>query len=81
MIWREISMTNAPVEPKVKAGAGGAVVAALIALIIMHYIPWLNGSGELLAYAIGAIIAGGGSLLAGYQARHVARPTDVPPVP
>jgi len=65
-----------PVETKVKAGAGGAVVATLIALVILHYVPWLNGDGELVADAIGALLAGLGSLVAGYQAKHTPRPGE-----
>lgn len=69
---------NYPIETKVKAGAGGASVAVLIALVVLHYIPWLNGNGELVADAIGAIIAGIGSLVAGYRAPHTPRPVTPP---
>jgi hypothetical protein len=73
---------NAPIETKVKAGAGGATVAALIALIILHFVPWLNGSGELLhdaiAAIIGGVIGGIGSFAAGYQARHTPRAITPP---
>lgn len=72
---------NYPVEIKVKAGAGGAALAALIALIILHYVPWLNGSGQLVADAIGALIAGVGSFIAGYRAPHTARPVAPPAAP
>lgn len=72
---------NAPIEAKVKAGAGGATVAALIALVILHFVPWLNGNGELVADAIAAIIGGAGSFIAGYQARHTPRPTTATTTP
>jgi len=63
-----------PIETKVKAATTASPIAFLIALAIVHYVPWLKDQSELLTDAIAAALGALGAFAAGYLAAHTPRP-------
>lgn len=74
-------MLKGPVETKVKAAATASPFATLLVLVILHFVPWLNGDGELLADVIASALGAVATLIAGYLAKHTDRPDLAPLAP
>lgn len=70
-----------PIETKVKAATTASPIVIFLVLLILHFVPWLNGDGELVADAITAALGALGTFLAGYMANHTPRPPQVPVTP
>lgn len=70
-----------PIESKVKAASTASPIVTFLALVVLHYVPWLNGSGELVADAITALLGALGTFVAGYLAKHTPRPDLTPTAP
>lgn len=75
------SLFQKPIEAKVKATSTASPIVTFLVLLILHYVPWLNGDGELVADAITAILGALGTFLAGYLAKHTPRPDLSPGAP
>lgn len=61
------------VETKVKASSGTALVAAFVVALIVHQLPFLAGTSELLQDTIVGVLAGGAAFGAGWAAKHTPR--------
>lgn len=72
---------SGPLETKVAAGAGGAAGGAAIAALVVYLLDQLVYTGGrwgedvpgVVTLAVGVILAGLGSLLAGFRAPHTRR--------
>jgi cytochrome bd-type quinol oxidase subunit 1 len=64
---------SAPVETKVKAASGAALVAGFIVGVIVLKVPGLSGLSEILQAAIVSVITTTATAVAGWCAKHTPR--------
>jgi hypothetical protein len=67
---------NAPVESKVKAAGWAALVAAFVVSYVITLVPGLSTVAEPIQAAIVAVLTSGAAYVAGWLAKHTARPAE-----
>jgi intracellular septation protein A len=70
-------MADYPVEAKVKAATGAAVVASFIDWLLSTYV-FHNVLPDPVILLISLAVSGAGTLVAGYVAKHQYRPNERP---
>lgn len=72
---------NAPMEAKVVAASGAALIAGFVVSWIVFKAPGLRSMADPLQAALSALITAAVTAAVGWMAKHTPRPGDDPPVP